>query len=103
MEIKSTALMTAAFVPFVQTSNVSTCVIFAALRAVPARACLSWLIKLTITSGPAPTPDMFEIPVTEIRYRSSDPTEIPTTLLVNAVPNCVIAFFRAVISFVNPS
>lgn len=49
--------------------------------------------------GLAPTPDLFRIPVAELRYRSSDPTLMPMTRLVKAEPRVEMALWIAVISF----
>ena len=50
----------------------------------------------------APYPDLAAIPVGEFLYKSSDPTEIPTTRLVKSVPYCVMAALRALISAETP-
>lgn len=52
-----------------------------------------------MSEGSAPTPDLLMIPVGEIRYRSSEPTLIPTTRLVKAEPSVEMAVWMAVISF----
>lgn len=58
---------------------------------------------MTRSSGLAPYPELAAIPVGEFLYKSSDPTEIPTTRLVNSVPYCSIAAVRAAISAATPA
>jgi hypothetical protein len=65
---------------------------------VPARAVLTCPMYLMISAGLAPTPESFSIPVGEIRYRSSLPTDSPTTRSVKDVPYFSIAAVRAEIS-----
>jgi hypothetical protein len=53
-----------------------------------------------MSAGPAPTPESFSMPVGETRYRSSLPTDSPTTRSVKAVPYFAIALLSAASSFV---
>ena len=46
---------------------------------------------------------MAAIPVGEMRYRSSEPTEIPATRFVKSVPYVEIEVLRAAISALIPS
>jgi hypothetical protein len=52
-------------------------------------------IYLTIVAALEPMPALFCTPVGELRYRSSLPTEMPTTRSVRAAPCVVMAAFRA--------
>jgi len=84
---QSIASITALFEEFVHEFHVSTWPIGTLAKAVPLIAVLTCVIYLTRVSGSAPTPVGSLIrPVTETRYRSSLPTDRPTTRSVKSVP-----------------
>ena len=103
MPMKSEALITASLEPLTQAVQVSTWPTDLPLAAVPAMADLTWPMKSVMTSGPAPTPELFSMPVGEIRYRSSDPTEMATMRSAKLEPKLLRAAVRALISFVSPA
>ena len=67
MPMKSEALITASLEPLTHAVQVSTWPTDLPLAAVPAMAVRTWPMKSLTTSGPAPTPELFSIPVGEIR------------------------------------
>jgi len=96
---KSAASITALFDPFCQAVQVSTWPIGVLANAVPESAVRTFLIYEARATGPAPTErGSFINPVGVILYRSSDPTEIPLTRLVNSDPYCLMADCKAAIS-----
>lgn len=67
-------------------------------RAVPAMVLFTCLMYLTSTSGSTPGLDPAAMPCGELRYKSSLPIEIPSTILAKLVPYCLMAASRARIS-----
>jgi len=87
MPSQSTAETTAEQLLFPHAGIVSTCSIWTLAKPVPFTVARTWLIQLTSTTGPAPSPLLATILVAEMRHRSSEPTDMPTTRLVKVVPN----------------
>ena len=65
--MKSEASMTALLEELTHAVQVSTCPMGFPLKIVPARACLTALIRRTTASGPSPGFERFKMPVGEIR------------------------------------
>ena len=81
------AAMTGLLVELVHEFQVSTWPINTFSNDVPFNAVFTCVMYSTRVAGPAPTPvGSFSMPVTETRYRSSLPTESPTTRSVKSVP-----------------